>query len=95
MSYVVPLDGVYRLQNVHYPEQNIGVNAYGVIVVVGRRVDSFNGHVEWNIKADNVGEFSKITIENSGHYIAAERSPPTVPHPMDGNYRTVMLVDGC
>ncbi|KAG2351714.1 hypothetical protein BDR07DRAFT_1442263 [Suillus spraguei] len=47
MSYEVPWDGVYRLENVHYPEQKIGLSTGGVIEVVGRRMGSVDSHTEY------------------------------------------------
>ncbi|KAG2079238.1 hypothetical protein BDR04DRAFT_1086399 [Suillus decipiens] len=96
MDYVVPWDGAYRLQNVNYPEQNVGLNSYGVIEVVGCRLDSISHYMKvipWEIKADSVGERSKITIKYNGHYIGAksQRVTPdsTTPYEWELSYRDV------
>lgn len=96
MDYVVPWDGAYRLQNVGYPEQNIGLNTYGVIEVVGCRVNSSSPYMTalpWEVKADSVGERSKITIKYNDHYIGAESkrvtSDSTTPYEWELSYREV------
>ncbi|KAG0698151.1 hypothetical protein DFH29DRAFT_1003120 [Suillus ampliporus] len=73
MSQVVPYDGVYRIQNVAYWEQNIGLRFHDIIVV-GRHKDSPDPRIEWNIKATSIGDNSKIIIESASgsRYIGAD-----------------------
>jgi len=47
MSFVVPWDGVYRIQNVGYPEQKIGLRFHDIIVA-GRHEDSVEPRIEVN-----------------------------------------------
>ncbi|KAG2079241.1 hypothetical protein BDR04DRAFT_1086406 [Suillus decipiens] len=96
MDYVVPWDGAYRLQSVYYPEQNIGLNTFGVIEVVGCRVNSSSPYMTalpWEIKADSVGERSKITIKYKDHYIGAKSQRVTAynttPYEWELAYRDV------
>ncbi|KAG2106498.1 hypothetical protein BD769DRAFT_1503410, partial [Suillus cothurnatus] len=72
MSFVVPWDGVYRIQNVGYPEQKIGLRFHDIIVA-GRHEDSVEPRIEWTIKATSMGEQScKITIQSDYGYIGAD-----------------------
>lgn len=92
MSYEVPWDGVYRLENVHYPEQKIGLSTGGVIEVVGRRMGSVDSHTEWEISADDIGDSSKMTIKCDGRYIDTDYKRVTyntIPHEWELSYRDV------
>ncbi|KAG2351267.1 hypothetical protein BDR07DRAFT_1426185 [Suillus spraguei] len=71
MSSVVPWDGTYRIQNVAYPEQKIGLR-YHDIIVAGRHEDTADPRIDWEIKAISVGDDSKITITSGSRFIGAD-----------------------
>ncbi|KAG2079237.1 hypothetical protein BDR04DRAFT_1086396 [Suillus decipiens] len=67
MSFSIPPNGVYRIQNEAYPEQMIGlefrVGGLGLFVA-GRHEDSSNPHIEWQVKAVQEGEYGMITMKS-------------------------------
>ncbi|KAG2106497.1 hypothetical protein BD769DRAFT_1779656 [Suillus cothurnatus] len=71
MSFVVPWDGVYRVENVAYFEQNIGLRSHDIIIA-GRHEDATDPRIKWEVKATAVGEYSKITIQSDSQYIGAD-----------------------
>ncbi|KAG2079244.1 hypothetical protein BDR04DRAFT_1086436 [Suillus decipiens] len=92
MSHVVPSDGVYRIQNVAYPEQYIGLSLiHDVIQVVGRREGSVDPHIEWEIKTTSVGDHSRITMKSGSRYIGVAYThvvyDDTTPYEWDISYR--------
>ncbi|KAG1809333.1 uncharacterized protein BJ212DRAFT_1484460 [Suillus subaureus] len=70
MSFVVPWDGAYRVQNVAYPKQKIGLRFHDIIVA-GRHEDSAEPRIE-EIKATSVSDYSKITIQSGSRYVGAD-----------------------
>ncbi|KAG2355469.1 hypothetical protein BDR07DRAFT_1426174 [Suillus spraguei] len=69
MSCIVPWDGVYRIQNVGYPDQRIGLELYAGakdFFVAGRHEDSGDARIEWQVVATKVGQGNdnKITIKS-------------------------------
>jgi hypothetical protein len=71
MSFVVPWDGAYRMENVAYFEQNIGLR-YHDIIIAGRHEDATDPRIKWEVKATSVGDQSKITIQSDSQYIGAD-----------------------
>lgn len=76
MSSVVPWDGVYRIQNVDYHEQNIGLKDKDVIVV-GRHEDSVNPRIEassgTNISLHYRSALMAFAVGNQGHHCRQEQ----------------------
>ncbi|KAG1776944.1 hypothetical protein EV702DRAFT_1278840 [Suillus placidus] len=87
---IVPWDGVYRIQNVAYPQQKIGLQD---AIVVGRHEDSVDPCIEWEIKAKSVGDNSKITIQSESYnYVGADSEKvvyTTTPYEWNVSYREV------
>ncbi|KAG2106500.1 hypothetical protein BD769DRAFT_1393188 [Suillus cothurnatus] len=74
MSFVVPWDGVYHIQNVAYPEIKMGLRFHDD-VVAGRYENMPDPHIEWKIKATSIGDWPqscKITIQSGSGYIGAD-----------------------
>lgn len=91
MSFVVPWDGVYRIRNVAHSKQKIGIKDD---TVAGRHEDSVDPHIEWDIKATSVGDYSKMTIKSksySGSYYISVDSEKlvcsTTPYEWNVSYR--------
>lgn len=100
MSSVVPWDGVYRIQNVAYPEQKIGLkdtrDVAAVVIIVGRHEDSINPRIKWEIKATTVSENSKIIIKSDSssisNYVGADSEKvvySATPYEWNVSYREV------
>ncbi|KAG2079239.1 hypothetical protein BDR04DRAFT_1086403 [Suillus decipiens] len=102
MSSIVPWDGVYRIQNVGYPDQKIGLELFvggAGWVVAGRHEDSDNPRIEWQVQATQVGQglISKIIIKSDSqdmpdYYIGADSDRvirSSEPYEWDVPYREV------
>lgn len=78
MSFVLPWDGVYHIRSAAHFKQKIGIKDD---IVAGRHEDSVDPHIEWEIKATSVGDYSKMTIKSksySGSYYIGVDSEKTV-----------------
>ncbi|KAG2070217.1 hypothetical protein BDR04DRAFT_1100445 [Suillus decipiens] len=74
MSFIVPYDGVYRLQSVASPLQVMAFRHHDGIIVFCDENPGSGYSVDWEIKANSLAEYgSKITIQtNHGAYIGAD-----------------------
>ncbi|KAG2070219.1 hypothetical protein BDR04DRAFT_1231824 [Suillus decipiens] len=74
MSFIVPYDGVYRLQSVASPTKVMAFRHHDGIIVFCDENPGSGYNVDWEIKANSLAEYgSKITIQTSyGAYIGAD-----------------------